>query len=60
MKITASRSEYMAVEKEFLSRKDALCENTRPDQCNCGECPCYALCNWLCTHTFEADQEATL
>lgn len=36
------------IEKEFLGRTDALCENKPPRECNCSACPCKQLCDALC------------
>lgn len=36
------------IEKEFLDRTDALCENKPPRECNCSACPCKQLCDALC------------
>ena len=43
----ATVQEYLVREAEFASRSDALCENRNPAECNCDECPCKELCEWL-------------
>ena len=42
---------YKKVEAEFAARKDALCENTSPAECNCSACPARQMCEWLCSHS---------
>lgn len=44
----ATIEEYKRREAEFMDRKDALCQFRHPDECNCNECPCKEMCNWLC------------
>ena len=39
--------EYMEKEMEFMNAKGALCENEKPQNCDCGKCPLRALCQWL-------------
>lgn len=39
--------EYLRKEKEFADRKDSLCENLPPEQCDCSKCPTKDLCKWL-------------
>ena len=40
--------EYRRKELEFAEREDALCETVSPSGCDCRQCPCQDLCNWLC------------
>lgn len=39
---------YLAKEKEFISRTDALCENEIPEKCDCKACAVKELCDWIC------------
>ena len=39
---------YKELEKLFMARADALCENKPPRECNCTVCPCKGLCDALC------------
>lgn len=43
-----SKEEYRALENVFLARRDALCENKSPLECDCPACPCKKLCDTLC------------
>ena len=38
---------YKIREAEFASRTDALCEYKSPFECDCVNCPCKELCDWL-------------
>jgi hypothetical protein len=39
--------EYKAMEEEFFSRTDSLCENKSPFECDCSQCPARGLCDAL-------------
>lgn len=43
----ATVEEYRLREAEFMAMPDALCEDKDPSECNCDECPCKELCDWL-------------
>ena len=43
----ATKEEYKKREAEFVARTDALCEDRSPAECDCDECPCKELCDWL-------------
>lgn len=40
-------AEYIRVEAEFAARTDALCQSTRPAECDCAVCPAREMCAWL-------------
>lgn len=40
-------AKYEALEAEFESRTDALCEDIPPRDCSCNECPCQDICRRL-------------
>ncbi len=44
---------YKELEKLFLARTDALCENKPARECDCTVCPCKELCDALYAATPE-------
>lgn len=44
------KAEYAAKEAQFMARTDALCEDAPPATCDCANCPCKGICDWLCSH----------
>ena len=43
------RVELVRMEEIFLS-VHTECDNLNPNECDCENCHCKKLCDWICTH----------